>query len=212
MSLLTVLQTAIADPTRANLRSLLQAFDAEIANQSDREQFQTAGEVIVRLAELIELRAKVWLADWDDRHQPPSPEEPLLTADMLQDVLRQTMTLNLEELLESPDRKVRAASDSMVSSVEKETLMQFVDELEQAQAKQEALAIAYAEDISQWVAQIRQWLPPEAVSLTELVQQMPLPWAQIWLALLLGGFHLEQTGAFYDAATLTVQCPPSAPL
>lgn len=208
MQLITALQTAIADPTQANVKALLQVFDAEIAQQSEKEQFQTAGEVIMQLAQLIELRAMVWLADWDERHQPPNLKEPILTQDMLQDVLRQTMTLNLEEILETVERKEREDSDSVVGVVEKEHLMQLLDQIEAAEAKQAALAIAYEEDISQWVKQIRQWLhhrPPIAIA--ELFRQLPMPFAQVWLALLLGEFRLDQTGAFYDASTLLVNEP-----
>jgi hypothetical protein len=208
MQLITALQAAIANPTQANVKALLHVFDVEIAQQSEQDQFHTAGEVIMQLAQLIELRAMVWLADWDERHQPPSLEDPIVTTDMLQDVLRQTMTLNLEDILEPFERKEREASDSIVGVVEKANLMQLLDEIEATEAKQAALAIAYEEDISQWAKQICQRIHNRTpISLADLFHQLPMPFAQVWLALLLGEFRLEQTGAFYDASTILVSLP-----
>ncbi|NJM68625.1 MAG: hypothetical protein HC851_24675 [Acaryochloris sp. RU_4_1] len=39
-----------------------------------------------------------------------------------------------------------------------------------------------------------------AVSFSELVSGVRLPWVAVWLGVLLGGFRLEQRGGFYEGA------------
>lgn len=210
MQLIATIEAAIANPTHANLRKLLaqfdQEFDPEKANRAQDGQFKTAGDIIVLLAQLIELRANLLLKDWEERHNP-CLEEPILTAEMLQEVLRQTMTLNLEEILELPERQERQDSDSVVGAVEKENLMEFIEQLELAEAKQKALSIAYEEDITAWVNVIKEWLKQHrlTVSILELHHHIQMPFVQVWLALLLGGFELEQQGNFYDGASIMVK-------
>jgi len=206
MQLLAAIQTAISNPTSANVRSLLQAFDVEIAQQPEDSQFKAAGDLIVQFAHLIELRATLFLRDWEERYEPETFEEPLLPPELLQDLLRQTMTLNLEDILEVPERKERDVSDSIVAAVEKDNMIQFLDQLEHENAKQAAMAIAYEEDISEWVRRIRQQMCDRSViPILELHQSLSMPFSQVWLALLLGDFRLEQTGAFYDPKTIVVR-------
>jgi len=211
MQLRVAIQNAIANPTTVNVRLLLDAFDQEIAHLPEDNSFQSAGDVIVQLAELIELRSILLLEDWEERHRPPCLEEPILTYDMLQDVLRQTMSLNLDDILELPERKEREASDSIVGEVAKENLIQFLDQLEQEEAKQAALAIAYEENITAWITATRHWINQHSLPVTfsELLHHLQMPFAQVWLALLLGDFPLEQRGDFYNPQSILIQSSTS---
>lgn len=38
-----------------------------------------------------------------------------------------------------------------------------------------------------------------AVSLVELSKRLGMPWIEVWLGVLLGGFELEQRGEFYHS-------------
>ena len=40
--------------------------------------------------------------------------------------------------------------------------------------------------------------PQQSVSLLELQRSVEMPLVQVWLALLLNGFEIEQRGDFYD--------------
>ncbi|MBW4517990.1 MAG: hypothetical protein KME11_22545 [Timaviella obliquedivisa GSE-PSE-MK23-08B] len=44
----------------------------------------------------------------------------------------------------------------------------------------------------------------EAVTLLELQRAIGIPLIQIWLALLLSGYGVEQRGGFYEAGTIWV--------
>lgn len=205
MQLATEIEAAISNPTDANLRKLLHKFDQEIAQYSHDIQLKVAGQIFVQFAELIELRANQLLDLWEEHHNPCF-EEPILTSDMLQEVLRQTMVLNLEDLLETPDRKERSPTDSVIGEVEKEDLLHFLDQLDQQEAKQQAIAIAHDENVSLWGRMIHTWMMDhsKSISLVKLQEYLHMPFSEIWLGILLGGFVLEQKGEFYNAQTILV--------
>ena len=46
---------------------------------------------------------------------------------------------------------------------------------------------------------------PTAITLPELQQALELPLVEVWLGLLLGGYHLEQGREFYNTATILVR-------
>ncbi len=188
------MQAAIAMPEQANLNELWAALQQVLADQPDDVQLQIAGEAIAQFAEVLSAKAAAWIAAWEAAHNPPEATEPILTAEMLASVLRQSMSLNLEGLVEnfSPSsRSPGEAVESLIGVVEKELLLAMVDEL---QATEQALAVAHAEDISHWVTAIAHYLQQqsrEKVSLSELQQSVPLSLVELWLGLLLGGFRLQ---------------------
>ena len=201
----SAIEVAMVNPTQANFRKLLTVFDQEMAQHSHELQLRAVGDLFVQLAELIALRADQFLDHWEERHNP-CQTEPILSSEMLQEVLRHTMTLNLEEILELPSRKERHPSDSVIGMVEKKDLIEFLEKVDQEAALEKAIKIAYEEDISGWVRMIRDWIQVRETSIPmlELQQKLRMPFVQVWLALLLGGFKLEQRGAFYDGASIVV--------
>ena len=60
------------------------------------------------------------------------------------------------------------------------------------------MAVSHSEDVSAWVAKIssKHKLVPQ--KLVELQQQLRMPLIEVWIAVLLGGFRLEQRGDFYE--------------
>lgn len=211
-TLMTAIQTALADPITADLHQLLQEFEQVLGTLPQTTQLQVAGEIFAQLAELCAARATHLLEAWEARHNPDQ-SEPVLTAAMLQEVLRQSMSLNLTGLLEDPDRQrcsiqTLVPIESKVGEVEKAELLDFLDAVEAAEAKAEALHVAHDEDVSLWAATISQWLAThtgQTISLLELQRALQMPLVTVWLTLLLGGYGIEQRGEFYQTETVWVQ-------
>jgi hypothetical protein len=136
---------------------------------------------------------------------------------MLSGFIRQTMTLNLDEILEQPNPQHRASRpaisepiESVMGQVDKAALLKMVDELDVQSAKEQALAVAHDEDVSAWSRAIAQWMRQQNMDVFQLMQiqhELDMPLVKIWLALLLSGFSLEQRGCFYDAETIWVREP-----
>jgi hypothetical protein len=64
------------------------------------------------------------------------------------------------------------------------------------------LAIAHSENVTGWTEAIAQWLqtaPTLPVSIIELSDGLNMPWVEVWLGALFGGFQLDQWGEFYES-------------
>jgi hypothetical protein len=203
---------ALAEPDRANLHQFLEEFERALTTVPPPAQLQVAATMLYQLVDLYVARADRLLDDWEERHNPPTLEEPILTAEMLQEVLRHSMTLNLEEVLEviEPQQRHTQPSDSLVEEMEKTNLLEFLDAIDEEQSKQQALQVAHNEDVSAWVTAIHEALSDSArrdipkVSMLDVQRSLNLPLIEIWLGLLLGGFVLEQ-GDFYSNQVWIVQ-------
>lgn len=195
------LQQALMAPTAANLPRLLHELDQLLLQLPPEAQLQLAGKLLAQFADLVAARSTHLLEAWEEKHSPVQGE-PILTAEMLQDVLRHTMSLNLEALVaEPPSWQRQMPSDSVVGDVAKSNVLEFLERVDQEQAQQDALAVAHDEDVTAWIEAIVHWRQAhqsQAVSLVTLQRSLQMPLIQIWLALLLGGFALEQRGEFYQ--------------
>ncbi|MFM2432862.1 MAG: hypothetical protein RLZZ511_4076, partial [Cyanobacteriota bacterium] len=76
-----------------------------------------------------------------------------------------------------------------------------------------ALAVAHGEDISDWIAAIREQLAKvgTAITLETLLKMVQLPLIELWLGLLLGGYEMrrevvafERDEDFYSAIGILV--------
>lgn len=195
------MQQAIADPSSANLHQLLHGLEQLLVGLPQNSQLQVAGTILAQLVEIYASRANRLLEEWEEKHNPVQGE-PILTAELLHEVLRQTMTLNLDEILDDPPLWQRSSQqpDSIAGAVDKSNLLKFLAQME-SEAKQDALAVAHDEDISAWVGAIAHWMKEnqsQDVSLLELQRSLQMPFIEIWLALLLGGYAIEQRGDFYQ--------------
>jgi len=195
------MQQAIADPSSANLHQLLHGLEQLLVGLPQNSQLQVAGTILAQLVEIYASRANRLLEEWEEKHNPVQGE-PILTAELLHEVLRQTMTLNLDEILDDPPLWQRSSQqpDSIAGAVDKSNLLEFLAQME-SEAKQDALAVAHDEDISAWVGAIAHWMKEnqsQDVSLLELQRSLQIPFIEIWLALLLGGYAIEQRGDFYQ--------------
>ncbi len=169
------------------------------------------GEALLQIADLCAARAGLLLTEWEEAYRDPVVQQGFFT-----DLVRQTMAVDLGDLMEPiPPRKPRTKraksfeteEGSIVATVDKAALLAMVDQLESEAAveeerQQQVLAIAHDENVSQWIEAIDRKLqdaPDARVSFTELCWGLGMPWVEVWLGLLLGGFELEQRGAFYQA-------------
>lgn len=201
------IQQAIAVPATANLRHLLHQFEQVLAQLPQTAWLPIAGNLLAQLTDVLAARASYLLEEWEERYNPVEGE-PILTADLLQQFLRQTMTLNLDGIVDQPDsgQSIRPI-DSVIGSVDKTNLLEFLDKLEHEQTKDHALAVAHDEDVSAWVNAIAGWMQAECtpeVSLLELQRSLRMPLVEVWLALLLGGYQVEQRGDFYQQDSIWV--------
>ncbi|MBD1844341.1 hypothetical protein H6F89_13260 [Cyanobacteria bacterium FACHB-63] len=102
--------------------------------------------------------------------------------------------------------------------VDKAAVLAMVDQLEAedevvqkqsvlAHPQGSALLYAHSEDVAGWTKAIAQWLqtalPP--VSIVELSCGLEMPWVEVWLGVLFGGFQFEQRGEFYESP-IWVKC------
>ncbi|MBF2027659.1 MAG: hypothetical protein IGS48_12960 [Oscillatoriales cyanobacterium C42_A2020_001] len=196
------IEQAIADPISADLRSLLNELEQALLGLSQEMQLRVAGMFLGQLAEIYAARAAHLLDSWEVKYNPIQ-SEPVITAEMLQEVLRHTMTLNLDGVLDVPEPYPcdSLAGNSMVGAVSETNLLEFLNQIDQERAKRHTFDVAHDEDVSAWVSKISQWMhhqPHSPISLIELQRSLKMPLIEIWLALLLGGYVIEQRGDFYQ--------------
>lgn len=199
------LQQALADPPTADLKQLWRVLEEVLQPLPEQQQLQIAGEAIAQIVEVVCDRAQQILDGLEKSQRPFSEEpqiEPCLSREFLEPFIRQSVSLNLDQLLAPPTSRQREPGiQSVVRECNKEVLLLLLDE---EQAKQQALAVAHAEAVEDWSNRLRKFFmqTDEPALFNELVQDLPMDWVEIWLGLLLGGFKLEQQGEFYDPKTI----------
>ncbi|OLP15762.1 hypothetical protein BST81_24385 [Leptolyngbya sp. 'hensonii'] len=227
------LATATQFPERANLRSLCDVLEQAIAEQPLPEQLQIVATALTQLSDLCAVRADLLLSDWEYRHDP---QEPVVDLDSCVELFVQSLHLDLTDLMAEPDpdqysrqnRNRCQAGDSVVGELDQGQLLAALDkqlnqhpEITEAEAFNQAVGVAHGEDIGDWVERILAYLhhyPGQAIPLMDLVQDVQFAdegegqqsvthLVKTWLTLLLGGFTLEQRGAFYST-NIWVSSPP----
>jgi len=203
-----VLRQALHHPEQVDFNCLFQALEGYLKQKTQHERLSIAGTAFVQLAELYELRAERLLNSWEENHSD-TDKEPVITDDMLVSFLRQSMSLDIEDILESTHYAQRLSApsgdrqvESVVGAVNKSDLLNVLDDIE---IQQQALHIAHDERVSAWAEAIHQWMitHQRSVSLRELAEALrchdsTLTLVKIWLGLLCGGYELEQRGEFYE--------------
>ena len=212
------LQLSRLAPESINLEAILDQAEKEIAQLPEAMQMQAAGEAILQLAQLQLLRSEVLIDNWENAYR-----DPHVKSDFFSDIVRQTMAVDLSDLVTplSP-RKRRAnttpkAQDSLVGVVDKSAVLAMVEQLEAVslldnelplsdeEHKQLALDFAHDEDIFAWCQAIANWIGQhhgEKVSLEQLQQALDMPLVEVWLGLLHSPkpYQWDGTGEFYRDA------------
>ena len=195
-------------PETADVLSLWAQFEGELAGLDQRDRLRVAGDVLVQLAGLCEAKADVLWEDWQDAH---NADGPVMDGDWLQGLTRQTQELDFSDLV---NRSYHASSeypnegkedeDSVAGDVEKLSVLDMIDALDDADLKSQALAVSHAENVSDWVKALGAQQKDSPQRLVELQQQLQMPLIEVWIAALLGGFLLEQRGSFYQTQEVWV--------
>jgi hypothetical protein len=207
------LRAAQTMPEAMNLGELLGQVEAAIAQVPEPEQLQVAGEALLRVAELCAVRAEVLITEWEDAYR-----DPIVKPGFFADVVRQTMSVDLSDLMEpAPLRQRRAKrgrsegveAGSIAAPVDKDVILNQLEAWEVKTGAEEQPveadavgAIAHEESIARWSQAISQWLQQERqprVSFQHLYQALGMSWVDLWLGLLLGGFELAPLGEFYGS-------------
>ena len=197
------LRSAQAMPSQVDVVALLDAVDAAITQIPEVDRLQVAGEALLQVAELCAVRAEVLTTEWEEAYR-----DPIVDRGFFSDMVRQTMAVDLTELMEpAPVRKrrVKATSKpegSIAAPVEKAAVLAMVKQLEAEATQQQVLDVTHSEDVTGWAKAIAlglQSASTSTVSLTELSERLGMPWIEVWLGVLVGGFELEQRGEFYHA-------------
>jgi hypothetical protein len=214
-----VLQEATLAPDEADLQGLLTLLDGTLLALDSVGQLQVAAEAIAQIVQVFQDRSLLAFEELEASH---SDDGPIMPADAFDRYVRQTMDIDFEQFIEplaslprkSPDREVLSdetrddAPDSVVGELDRVALLHALDEqmsqhpdLTEVEVFNQTLAIAHDEDVSAWNETIFQWMSERhisTISLVQLQQSIEMPLIQLWLALLLGGYWIEQRGEFYD--------------
>jgi hypothetical protein len=213
------LEKASRFPETADLRSLCDALEQTLFDQSLAEQLTVAGDVLVQISEVHAARANLLISGWERRH---NPAEPVVNLENCVDLFVQSLTLDVSELFEEPEpiqypanRKQKSSiqeEGSVVGEVDKNALLNWVDQvaadqaLNEAQMAEQIRDLAHGENVEEWSRAIAQYLQHfgSTICLPDLQQALGMPMVELWLGLLMGGYSLNQQGEFYDSHTLWI--------
>ncbi|MBE9099805.1 hypothetical protein [Vacuolonema iberomarrocanum] len=188
---------AIANPKSAELNTLWELLMEALAPLPQRQQFEIAGDVILKMADILARRAQMLL-----NNETPEPAElsaQRLTRELI-DPFTRSMQFNASNFMKAkPPRKSRkraiAPSDSIVGEVDKATLIAVVEQ----EAAQAIVELSHEEAISEWGQQLQPYLRGQSLPLVELGDRSNMPLVQVWMTALLNAqFELRQTGEFYQ--------------
>ncbi len=209
------LEAASRFPETADLRSLCDALEQTLSDQSLAKQLTVAGDVLVQLSEVHAARANLLISGWEHRH---NPAEPVVNLEDCVDLFVQSLTLDVSDLIEEPEpiqypanRKKTSSQEegSIVGEVDKNALLDWVDQMTAAQPLDELEMaeqirdLAHGENVEEWSKaislQIQQIKHP--ISLIGLQQILGMPIVEVWLGSLLGNpnyYLYRASGDFYQ--------------
>jgi hypothetical protein len=192
------LEVAEITATEVDTAHLWQQVEAVVEHLNQAEQLYILGVAIAALADICGLKAEQFWNEW----QQYDLDGPILPDDFLAGLCRQSTALDLTDLVNPVERpgagRTPDESDSLVGVVEKDVLLDVIDEIAEHEA---ALSVAHSENVTAWVDTLQRAIAHlhhrERVSLRQLQKMVNLPLIEIWLALLLGGYVLEARDEFY---------------
>lgn len=203
-------ETASLAPQQVDLRAEWERFEQFLEDLPHYDRLKLAGLLIAYLANLYEVKASRLLEAWEDTFHP---QDPVFSEDWLKGLIRQEQQVDLS-LFTRPNRRRSklpatdpAPEDSVVATVDKSKMLEMLDQMSLEEAAQKAVSTAHDENVSAWNAEILNWFHQHhrsEISLKELQQSLNMPLIQLWLALLLGKYQLQQRGDFYSLDSIWV--------
>jgi hypothetical protein len=194
-------------PERANVSVLIEQAEYLLSQLSLEKQLKLAGETLAAIAEIYQSKSEALLDDWQQKYDP---SEPGFDEDLLAGLVRQSMSLDISDLLAPPQPRQRVKSslpeiESVAGEVDKQKLLQVLDS---EQMRQQVFQTSYDENVTAWCEQISVWFAEhlgEECSLVRLVEETELSLGKVWLSLLLGRFKLKRSdGDFYDLDRISI--------
>ena len=207
LSLWQDLETATLAPETADIKILFQDLERVVAEVQKDQRLLLAGDAIAYIVEIYVKKANLILDSLEDRDTCVGP---LLTEDFLSGLMRQSMTIDLSDLMENLfEKQIKTLSQETdegyhTDSQDKKKVKVIADEAGH-DAKSLMLELAGNEDVPAWATAISQWLAAhsstDSVSLLHLQQELGMPLVEVWLGMLLGGqnqYEWVKQGDFYD--------------
>lgn len=215
-----VLKEATTAPDEADLRQLLKMLDESLSELDTVGQLQVAAEAIAQIVDVFQERSTL---AFEELEATSSGEGPVMPTDTFDRYVRQTMEIDFEQFIEPLASLPRKAPEqsasiheqgSVMGELDQAALLQALDEqmsqhpgLTDVEVFNQALSLAHDEDVSTWTRVIAHWMEKHSIStipLVQLQQAVQMPLVQLWLALLLGEYAIEQRGEFYDVQRIWV--------
>ncbi len=179
-----------------------------------------AAEAIAQIVQVFQERS---VLAFEELEATTNNEGPPMPSDAFDRYVRQSMEVDFEQFIEplvnlprkAPERLTSVLQQgSVVGELDQVALLQALDEqmsqhpgLTDVEVFNQALSLAHDEDVSAWTGTITSWMVEYHVStipLVQLQQAVQMPLVQLWLALLLGEYAIEQRGEFYDVQQVWV--------
>ena len=199
------LKTALTEPESADMELLWQGLEEAIAYQNSNQQLLVAGNAIAQIVEVYVKRAKSILDSLEVNDD--SSEGPVLDEDFLSGLMRQSMSLDLSDLMEEFAFEIESSPVSVASvvSVIDRKEAKAIARKARAAMRKALQELAEKENIPKWQQAIALWIEQhqgEKVSLWQLHQALDMPLVEVWLGLLHSPTpdQWEGTGEFYREA------------
>jgi hypothetical protein len=187
------LDLATTNSVGADFLGLLEEVDESIECLAPAEKLSAAGEAIRRLGEIYAERSAMQLSQIEYLFHPE--REPIMSLDAFDRYVRQSMVVDLEQFIETPElpEYEREYNLTVVRELSvTEALAEIGDtevseEIEVARLANLVLGIAHGEEIELWASRIRAVMAESGeMLLVDLQQQSGLSLVDVWLGLLLG--------------------------
>ena len=200
-----ILQDATIDPEDADLEQLWQTLDAVLIGLDTSSQLEVAANAVAQITRLFQERSQLVFEALDAAN---SHDDPIMAQDAFAQFVRQSIQVDFVEFIALPGSIARKpyerhqsgvdSGNSIAGVVEKDKLLQVLEKQEMDSdadtVYQQAIQVAYVEDISAWSEAIAYYLHQQTITsigLGQLQQALTLPLIEIWLGLLLGGYQMQ---------------------
>ncbi len=196
------LKTALKEPESADMELLWHSLEDAIADQGSNEQLLVAGDTIAQIVEVYVKRANSIL---DSLDVTDNSQGPILDEDFLSGLMRQSMSIDLSDLLEEfafdEVESNPVSFGSQVALIDRKEARAIARQ-ERARMRKALKELAEKENIPKWQQAIALWIGQhrgEKVSLLQLQQALGMPLVEVWLGLLHSPTlcQWESTGEFY---------------
>jgi len=219
-SLWQLLEVAMLAPTEVVLDDVWVELEGALETGDATLKLQIAGEAISQLSDVFTLRSQM---AFDEIEATTAHDGPVMALDEFDSYVRQTMQIDLDSHIEPIEKLGLPAqpsehddSQSLVGDVPKSVLLSVLDELRPEPITEEEQmkiikSLSHGEDVPLWSKRLNAYLQKrdstKPMTLLDLPKALGMPFAEVWLTLLLGDhdYQLRRTGDdFYSASDIEV--------